>query len=178
MTIPKLLKADSLREFTISQWVKPEVLKDQRMLSFLANPDVGFCSHFSGFIQINEQYLLWNEFVTSYHPNGCSLLGNYDTVTNVVGKWSHIALIQHYNIENASSKRYEYSHYLNGKKLKAGHTMGFSEVNPMAVKLSLGGFVGRSIGNLANFSGNIDDVRIYSRALSEEELLQLYNLNY
>lgn len=178
MTIPKLIKADSLREFTISLWVKPDVLQTQRMLSFFANPGVAFCNHYSGFVQHNGQYLLWHELVASYYANGCSMADNFDAVANPVGKWSHIILVQRYNIQNASDKRYNYSHYLNGTKLKTVQSGGQSESNPMAVKLSLGGFIGCGVGYMAKFSGSIDDVRIYDRALSDEELLQLYNLTY
>ena len=47
-----------------------------------------------------------------------------------------------------------------------------------AVKLSLGGFIGCDIGYNFKFTGSIDDVRIYDRALSDQDSLQLYNLDY
>jgi Concanavalin A-like lectin/glucanases superfamily len=104
---------------------------------------------------------------------------NYDSVYNSIGKWNHIMLVQSYNTKNTAFKKYNYSHYFNGKKMKDPPGSGSdSEENPMAIKLSLGGFIGRSIGPLNFFSGSIDDVRIYDRALSDDEILQLYNLKY
>ena len=177
MTIPKLLKADSLREFTISLWVKTEALKNQHILSFFASPEVQFCNHFLGFVKVNGQFLLYDELVTAYDAWGCSMTNNYDTVDNVVGNWSHIVLVQRYNVENSGTKKYNYPYYLNGKKLKPAPTTGGSSLaNPMAIKFSLDGLIGCSPGHLDFFSGSIDDVRIYNRALSEDEIIKLYNL--
>lgn len=177
MTIPPLLKADSLRDFTISLWVKTEASKSQHLFSFFANPDAQYCDHFCELIQTNGTFLIYHEIVTSYYAYGCSMADIYDTIINPVGKWTHIVLLQHYDTEKASYKEYSYSHYVNGKKLKSASGTETSEPNPKAIKLDLGGIIGSS-GNLNFFNGGIDDIRIYNRALSEDEILQLYNLQY
>ncbi len=85
----------------------------------------------------------------------------YDTPI-IVGQWYHVAAIQD-NLENKL--------YLNGALVGSGASSTSSWSN-----LSVGSIhIGAKRGNWQFFDGDIDDVQIYSRGLTESEILELYN---
>lgn len=179
MTIPKLLKADSLRQATISVWVKTEQLTNEYFLSFLPQEQIS-CSYVLGFDNNNSTYKTLHKMVTNVSPNNCTTSMISDAITNPLNKWVHVVLVQKYYSENAAFPRNDYFQYCNGVKLKVSSTTFGS--NPIATSFSRGGAIGCNNNsgnynfNFNFFKGSIDDVRIYDRALSDEEILELYNL--
>jgi hypothetical protein len=179
MTIPKLLKADTLRQVTISVWVKTEQLANECILSFLPQEQIS-CSYLLGFDNSSSTYRTLHKMVTTASPYNCTTSMISDAITNPFNKWTHLVLVQKYYSENIALHRNDYFQYFNGNKLKVSSTTIGS--NPMATSFSRGGTIGcnnNSGNNNFNFNffkGSIDDVRIYDRALSDEEILQLYNL--
>ena len=59
--------------------------------------------------------------------------------------------------------------YFNGVEKKVENFQGFLNANSQNI------FIGRRVNSYDNFKGKIDDIRIYNRALSEYEILALYN---
>ena len=103
-----------------------------------------------------------------------------DTISNPLNKWSHLVLVQRYRREPYGSS-YLYTEYCNGIKLKLAGSV-FSPP-PVDSSFSNGGIIGgnNTSGvfeyNFELFKGAIDDIRIYDRALSDDEVSQLYNLH-
>ncbi|MCW3114817.1 MAG: tolB [Segetibacter sp.] len=182
MEIPRLQKADSVRQVTISVWVKTEQLTDECILSFL--PKEPICSYSLGFANNSNinMYRTNHKMVTTNSRSNCttSIIG--DNITNPLNKWCHIVLVQKYNTDNPAFPRSEYSQYFDGSKLSAGGASPFGS-NPIATSFNNGGTIGsnNTTGNndfnYGYFKGSIDDVRIYNRALSEEEILKLFSLH-
>ena len=65
--------------------------------------------------------------------------------------------------------------YINGV-LKKSQQMPPSRKRPNKVSLLIGGWTQTKLGGEGSFNGEIDDVRIYNRALSAEEVKALYDL--
>jgi hypothetical protein len=173
MILPKLLKADSLREFTLSAWVKVETLSRSSIISFLSRSPY-FCSSYLGLDNTNMRFSTAHQIITAFSQSSCTTNPIQDTIGSPLGKWCHIVLVQRYKTGPTTS--YEYSQFYNGNKLKNGGT-GFS---PIATCFSQGGIIGgnNTRGNY-NFNfyqieGDIDDIRIYDRALSDIEVGLLY----
>lgn len=176
MVIPGILKADSLRQLTISVWVKVEWLGHSSILSFLSRQP-GTCSSYLGFDNSTDNFSAWHQMVTTATQLGCSADILEDKIDNPLDRWSHIVLVQQYVVNNMAS-RYTYTSYYNGKKLSTHLTM--FDFNTIAASFSRGGVIGAN-NNSGNYSlnfdffgGCIDDIRIYSRALSDDEVEQLY----
>lgn len=66
--------------------------------------------------------------------------------------------------------------YLNGVQVDSDTSAGYGTLQDSGKNLEIGGTNGSKRCNGAFFSGQIDDVRIYNRALSADEILQLYNM--
>jgi hypothetical protein len=87
-------------------------------------------------------------------------------ISTQLQKWQHIILI-------ASGNRCDF--YLNGVFFGGG-ALG-EPINTINGRLSIGNTINDPLGNGQNeaFNGLIDDVRIYNRALTQEEITYLYN---
>lgn len=180
MLIPKLLKANNLRQVTISVWVKTEQLANESILSFLPQEQIS-CSYFLGFDNSIGTYRTLHKMVTTVSPNNCTASIISDSITNPFNKWNHLVLVQKYNSENTAFPRNDYFQYFNGDKLKVSSTTIGS--NPIAISFNRGGTIGcnnNSGNNNFNFDffkGSIDDIRIFNRALSDDEIWQLFDLH-
>jgi Concanavalin A-like lectin/glucanases superfamily len=180
MLIPNILKADSLREFTISVWVNPESLGHNSILSFLSKYPYS-CSNYLGFNYSNSVYQTWHQMITEFTPNRCTTSIIKDSIVSPLNKWTHIVIVQRYNTQ-FFTKRYDARRYYNGQKLLNPELYSYGS-NPIAICFSQGGIIGgnNTTGNFMYnfnfFKGGIDDLRIYDRALSDDEVSQLYNLN-
>jgi hypothetical protein len=178
MVIPKILKADSLREFTISVWVNPEIIAHNSIMSFLSK-EPHICRNYLGFDYNGVEYNTWHQIIAGFSPGNCTTMIIRDTINDPVNKWCHIILTQRYHTETPGFIYYEYSQFFNGKKLKQAGSIN----SPIAACFSQGGVIGASnqSGNYSfnfdYFKGGIDDIRIYDRVLSDDEILKLYNLN-
>ena len=83
------------------------------------------------------------------------------------GKWHHVTLVY--------SQDKQTKLYIDGGSIQssvyAPPVSSFVSTNRVAI----GGFVSNSCSQNHNFQGQIDDVRIYNRAITETEVKQLYN---
>ena len=179
MTIPNISKGDSLRELTISIWVKADDLTYSSFISFLSKvPQI--CSNRLGFDNNTTRYSTWHQMISEHRPGNCSSSIIRDTIDNPLNKWSNIILTQRY-ITNNPYPTYEYNQYYNGKKLKATSSQYGIPLTPTS--LSQGGRIGcnNTTGNnnynFDFFKGDIDDIRIYNRVLSDDEIARLYALS-
>lgn len=178
MVIPQITKADSLRNFTISVWVNPESIDHNSILSFLSR-EPHICRNYMGFDFNGVEYKVWHQIITSFTPGNCTTSIIRDTISNPSNKWCHIILTQRYDTSIPGFYSYQYGQFFNGKKLaNAGTSFG-----PSAACFSQGGVIGASAQSTNYslsfdfFKGGIDDIRIYNRVLSEQEILKLYQLN-
>lgn len=176
MILPKLLKADSLREFTLSAWVKVENFSRSSIISFLSRSPV-ICTSYLGVDNTSMYYSTAHQIITAFGGGSCTTSQIRDTIANPMAKWCHIVLVQRYKV--GTTKSYEYSQYYNANKLMIGSS-GYGS-NPIATCFSQGGIVGgNNVGSNYNFNfyeleGDIDDIRIYDRALSDTEVGWLFN---
>ncbi len=149
---------DNLNQFTLSAWIK-------------TNANLGV-----------SQYIIsrWDTNMQSTQTGGFSLFLNnegrpelniynkttsflaYSTTTITDGEWHHV--VGTYDGKNMSV-------YLDGK-LNASSTAYRGIVIPDKVPLTIGGLVNNTLGR---FNGTIDDVQMYTRALTTTEIKTLYN---
>jgi hypothetical protein len=176
MIVPPILKADSLREFTISAWVNAADVNYNAFLSFLSKEPHN-CSNFFG-LYYGLQYKFYNKIITKFSPSLCNLVIIEDTIENPLNRWCHFVLVQHYNTQYPSFPYYQYDMYFNGRLLKAANS-GIGTI-PIAACFNQGGQVGATsngdtLFSFYYFKGAIDDIRIYNRVLTAEEISKLYH---
>lgn len=177
MIMPKLLKADSMRELTISAWVRLEGLGHDCILSFIQKEPTS-CPNFLAFENSSNMYSTWNQMMTGFRPRNCTSTLIRATIDNPIDKWIHIVLVQRYYADSFFSS-YSYFQYYNGIKIDKDGS-GFT---PIPTSFAGGGMIGANnpsqeyIYNYDQFNGSIDNIRIYNRALSDDEVTQLYNLH-
>ncbi|MDD3175103.1 MAG: LamG domain-containing protein [Candidatus Nanoarchaeia archaeon] len=91
--------------------------------------------------------------------------GAYAVSTVYADRWTHVLVV--FNITENTIKT-----YLNGK---IDHTRELTKTVKFSSRNFLVGQWARSYTNNYKFKGNISNVKIYNRALSESEIQQLYN---
>jgi len=177
MVIPGILGADSLRELSISVWAKVELLGHRSIVSFLG--ENGICSSYLGFDNSTDNFSIWHQMVEVATPFNCTAIVLRKKIDNPLETWNHLVLVQRYDA-TVMPGRYTYISYYNGKKVDSQMTA--FDMNTIATSFSKGGVIGANNNsgnyslNFDYFDGYIDDVRIYDRALSDNEVSQLYLL--
>lgn len=178
MVIPGILGADSLREFSISLWVKVGWPGHNSILSILGTKYCS-CSSYLGFDNVNDNFSTWHQMLstaTAYNGSETIIKGK---IGNPLNTWNHIVFVQLYD-PAVMGGRYTYISYYNGKKIDTVLTA--FDTNTIATSFSKGGVIGANNNsgnyslNFDFFNGYIDDVRIYNRPLSDNEVDQLYLL--
>jgi len=120
---------------------------------------------FKGVRGVGANYTL--EFLKSKFGGIERIYLNSDTAikyNHPIGSWYHIV-----SLYNSKNDRFEF--YVNGTKI----TLTWSDTehyHTSSTPLTIGGRLGSS----SPFSGKVDEFRIYNRALSAEEIKQLYTL--
>ncbi|RYE44892.1 MAG: LamG domain-containing protein [Sphingobacteriales bacterium] len=176
MIIPPVQKSDSLRDLTISLWVKTENNTSAVILSFLL-PDDMKCSSYIGLDNSGGQFNSHHQMISSYTKNSCTAPIIKDSIGDPLNKWTHILLVQHFYTQG-SLTYYRYYPYVNGKKLSTAASA--ISVIPQKTSFTKGGIVGgNNVStdyqyNFRLFKGAIDDIRVYNRLLTEEEIGKLY----
>jgi hypothetical protein len=145
-------------EFTLSYWYKIGSYFGQRgVVSNVATPNGGFqqASDGTGF-----SYILGYSFVGGYNPN--YFYANYTTQESL-SQWHHLAVT--YKKLGPSSSVSQL--YIDGVlKQSDAHVM------PITFTPNATFFIGQNHGGV-NFQGDLDDIRIYNRNLSPNEIAQL-----
>ncbi|MEI8206900.1 MAG: LamG-like jellyroll fold domain-containing protein [Kiritimatiellales bacterium] len=142
--------------YAISVWIRQAATSNftERFLDF-----GGSSSHPGICLMANNQdvRLIFNDGVKSYSP--------YYRGLSMVGNWMHVVV-------NVDRKK-ELSLYVNGEKLVSEDISLSAERNiPAAQEFFLGRYVSSS--PQYNWSGDMDQLRIYKRALRPEEIMALY----
>ena len=100
------------------------------------------------------------EFLTGDNWGGGALKTANDTLT--LNAWHHVVAVKH----TATSKKYL---YINGS-LSASGGSGYAPTGSNTAPVEISGPSGRA------FDGKIDDVRVYNRVLSADDVTALYNV--
>ncbi|MBD3320649.1 MAG: hypothetical protein GF350_06100 [Chitinivibrionales bacterium] len=157
--IPHSEELDIEGSLSISVWIKPEWLSARECIVFRGDDVSGEDPYY---IRIYSGNTL-DYLVTSLRDSTVSEVGMYDfSMTQIAdGNWSHVAMV----FENRSSL----SLYINGTIANSQQTNFDNRGADRDMDLFIGGAASGQ-----NFYGDIDDVRIYSRALSGNEVAALY----
>ncbi|MFZ1306414.1 MAG: LamG-like jellyroll fold domain-containing protein, partial [Ferruginibacter sp.] len=146
-------------EFSVSYWFKINSYFGQRgVMSNVAVPNGGFQQALDG---TTFSYILGYNFPLTNDP----LFSNY-TMLEPLSQWHHVALT--YKKTGAVSS--ETQLFINGE-LKRSNTHSLSiSFTPNAMY-----YIGQNHSGL-NFQGDLDDIKIYNRVLSPNEILQLADI--
>lgn len=166
LTIPNFTRDTSHNSFTISLWAKPEQTRTGFILSLQSDNNINCVN--SLWIDNNPaEYNIRSNFVSSFQPrDNCTAQLAYKTIPNANGKWIHVVMV----VEAPNRFSRNWYLYVNGQRTSAGS----SNLKPSTFKN--GGIIGRAIYNADFYKGVIDDIRIYDKALSSNEVIELLQL--
>lgn len=175
MLIPKLAQGDNIRDFTISLWLKPEDFELYYALSFRPSEEKTACNADLRIERFGPLLPRINfNAVTVLTPTLCAGSSISDSITAASNTWLHFVVVQRYVILTTAKPRYEYTAYLGGKKYSQ---ITGSLPDPTPFSFNHGGTLGCDVNEYYSyFKGSIDDLRIYNRPLTDEEVQQLYTL--
>lgn len=146
--IPDCAALDITGEITIECWVKPDAEYPERMFRFLVSHQGGGDGYS---LLLNRDYLVKAEDV-----------GGSDTVRIPTGKWTHIAYARSDKLAKV---------YVNGKLAVTRPVEG--GIKPFSLhQLCIGcsSYMGNPGNQLTHFSGDLDEVRIWNRALNQYQV--------
>ena len=158
MNIPASINLGNLS--TISAWFK--VAADTGSLQVIAANSAG--GNAAGWALFLNTYLT-NDHKVIFEARHASSLADVATPAGVftVGQWYHVAAVVNRTAGTANI-------YVNGVLQTVSGSVDTDFNNTGGI------YIGEQIGNaVTDFNGTIDDVRIYNRALSAQEIWQLYN---
>ncbi|MCK4883681.1 MAG: LamG domain-containing protein, partial [Candidatus Diapherotrites archaeon] len=138
-------------DLTIEVWVKPGDTQQQYA-------DIIDKNHGSGgrLSYVLQQLSTQNNLFYFAYGDGTNWQGDGISTQLVAGVWQHFVIVKNgVNI----------THYLNGLQSVTGTT-----TNPTIANNSGSFSIGRHSSNVRFFNGEIDDVRLYNRALSNDEI--------
>lgn len=146
--------------FTICAWIKPNTGYGKNNADYIdivsrwgsISPNAA-----SYFLAISSS----GKIKAAITNNGYDITAGSGNTTIAVGKWSHIAMT--FDGESVNL-------YVNG--VKDG---SFSSNAPQASSYTL--YIGSQRGGFAYFNGSIDDVYLFKRTLTSNEILELYENN-
>ena len=148
---------DNLTKFTLSGWVKPDVKNNSHSGFFGQNDTVEF-----GFKNAGT--------IAGWTPVGGEVSWDYDSSTFPMAKWHHVV----FKGDSTGGSTSEYL-YVDGVNVASSTSVapGFVDYGSSAYNFNIGGC---GIWNISGdfFAGLIDDVRVYSRSLTDNEIKQLY----
>ncbi|MFZ1532571.1 MAG: LamG-like jellyroll fold domain-containing protein [Chitinophagaceae bacterium] len=147
-------------EFTLSYWFKIDYYPGQRgVMSNVAIPNGGFQQAFDG---TTFSYILGYNFPQTSDP----LYSNY-TMQEPLSQWHHLAV----TYKKTGTSLSESKLFINGELKKSSNHIGLSILfTPNATF-----YIGQNHSGL-NFQGDLDDIRIYNRNLSPNEIQQLADI--
>ncbi len=156
----------SPNEITISAWVKSEGIQKSNARTLTVGPDN----------KINGNYTFWFEqglqslgFISAEPVTNTASIYNYSTGTYTADSWCHIAV-------TFSNSTKELKFFINGvldkKHSNSGSLTGFTSSRNISV-----GVTGYPTSLNSYFKGWMDDLRLYNRALTDNEISSLYSFN-
>jgi len=166
-------------DYSISFWIKvPATQNDLSSTASsiitkegTANPVVGYPFAVRLANSMNENTGLWNtvytrRWDTSTCGNTSTSIDEHVSSTNAIGNtWSNVTIVK------SNSNIYLYlDNQLEGSGVDSS-TMGCSTTNNYSM------FIGKRDGNKRIFTGELDDLRFYDRALSSSEIATVFNEN-
>jgi len=165
-------KSDNLpvRERTVALWFYVEKF-DDNLSDHVGLVPIGYggvsCAT-SFFISIHKQSIGVAE-----HCNGSTLNYNDFIIEEAFGKWNF------FTVTTSDTEGTKF--FVNGIKVLEDKDTVFGDTSVNGKDLSIGvavsttGTAPFTDHNISYFSGKIDDIRIYERAISDAEVLELYN---
>jgi hypothetical protein len=171
MDVPALSGAGQITDFTISLWVRADELQPSgHMMSFSGKENNVSSSLHMLLKNQNQSYFSVNSILSFNTETALAKLGSYDHgLSNPVGRWVNILLGQQQNSTFL---------YIDGQQVlvKPGSIAPLSFIKGFVgcYAPTTGIFEGLRSGF---FSGDLDEIRIYDRALAEEEIQQLFKLS-
>lgn len=141
--------------FTVMAWGKPSSAATMDLVGTRGPSDYSFDMKFMGGNKIHSDI---GNGATSWITTAADANFTYSA-----GQWYHVA----YVVTPTS-----YTIYVNGNQVSSST---YASNTPLLYNPTHYIYIGQSGGGNEFFNGNIDDVRIYSRALSATEILNLYN---
>jgi len=142
-------------QFTVSYWYKVASYWGERGVLSCVGKNGGYQQYFTG---TNFAYLIGYNF-----PRENSYFSSNFTVSDQPGIWHHNTVTYQKTGENLSISKF----YINGE-LKKTDNQPVVIAYPGEEKFNLGKNVD------VNFNGELDDIRIYSRALTGQEIKDLF----
>ncbi len=143
MTVPSGVFTSMTDQFTVSMWVKGDITDAQ------SRP--GTVQFGAGHIPASADDNDWNWSAAFY---------NADELSEYAGQWNHFAFV--YDGRDSTIELY-----------RNGLLVSINDAQYVDFSQSGVTMIGRSIDGGDNFVGDIDEVRIYSTALTHEEILYL-----
>jgi hypothetical protein len=151
---------------TFAAWVKFDNLDNIQYLASVG--DEGNTTNYMAFIRIDAT----DHSIGTYWRNDAEVSWLKSSTTVVTGVYYHIVLV---------ADGEEFKMYVNGEEVELGVVQGSNTGKWIAQINSLDNFV---IGNVAllaphplpNVAGNLDEIRIYDRALSAREISLLHTM--
>jgi hypothetical protein len=165
ISVPAEITA-GLTSFTYAAWVNiPELKNATRFFDFGTGIDA--TNNFLAFI---PSFGSDNNFMClRFRPATGTAYNVISTVKCPVGTWAHIALVFEWNEGTSMSKA---TIYLNGAVVGYGENLPY---NPTSIGSTADNYFGYSRWNqdTNGFNGTFDDIRLYNRALTNDEVLVL-----
>jgi len=149
--VPDSASLDITDEITIEFWIYP---LSKPGYSWIIGKGGGW-NRPGWCIQYNKGYIV------IYVGDGTNEVNNWALDAVPTNKWTHYAVT--FNKEEGLFRP-----YINGEP--TGHNVEWDYIRTNDIDL----FIGMADKNTLHFNGTIDEVRIYNRALSAEEIIQLF----
>jgi len=157
MSIEHNKALDLVQDLTIAFWVNPEDKKRQALIVKGGG---------SGRAGSDAEYslVLWENGKFKYKHNGTADIFSKSTIP--LDSWTHIVVVRDNNLKTIKI-------YINGKlDASLSYTIDPSSSNTEKLLIGTGEFYSATMGN---FAGTLDEIKIYSIALSENEIKKMYN---
>ncbi|GLR17139.1 LamG-like jellyroll fold domain-containing protein [Portibacter lacus] len=139
---------------TLSFWVNPQTYPDQGEVFLVSNG--GWQERFKTSLPASGK-VVW----TTNNTSGISDMDSGDGGELPIAEWTHVVLVH----DGTNDKI-----YFNGNKIAEKAVEG--DLNPTTSDLGIGY---NSVDGGGNFLGSLDEVQIYNTALTDQEILDLFN---
>lgn len=155
---------ESPTKLTLSAWIKPTSISGYQAIIGSNTASIPYY-----FLGMGAFYGSPNALNVQFRNNSAVMNVSAVAPSIEAGKWSHVTVVW-----DGSQPRLTF--YVDGAQISTTTTNILTSMDPLAAPRLLG--IGGDGGGAATsvFPGTIDEVRIYTRALTSTEVTQLYNL--